>query len=60
MSGTPTFIVSALVFMTVAQGIPIICVAMVGRGFAFLSPVGLTTRETVLGRLPPPRHCTDS
>lgn len=41
MSGNPVFITSALVLGTTAQGIPLVCLALVGKGFAFLGPLGL-------------------
>ena len=54
MSGVP---VSAAAI----QGIPLNLLALVASGACIPESHGtVTMRETVLGRLPPTRHCTDS
>ena len=57
ISGIPVFASGTLVFVAAAQGISLDC--LVARDVPG-SPRTVTIRDTVLGRLPLPGHCTDS
>ena len=48
-----------LVFVAVTQGKPLDRLALEAGGLEFLGAMGLTVRETGLGRLPLPGHCAD-
>lgn len=49
----------ALIFASTAKGRPLDCLALEDRVDCILGPMA-NWRRTVLGRLPPPGHCTDS
>ena len=48
-----------LVFVAATQGKPLDHLALEAGGLEFLGAMGLTIRETVLGRLPLLGHCAD-
>lgn len=50
----------ALAFMAATQGTPLDCLAPETRGRALLGPIGDCNNQTVIGRLPPSGHETDS
>lgn len=61
MSGALVFISGALDFMVAIQGILLGCPSLVDRGICIPeSHSTVTIRETILVRLSPPGHCTDS
>ena len=61
MSGAPVSMSGDLVSVAAAQGMPLKHLALVGKGARIAgSHRTVTIREIVLGRLPPPGHCTDS
>lgn len=53
MSDAPDFVVAI-------QGTRLDCLALEAKGLVLLSPMRLEQLKTVLGRFPPPVHCTDS
>lgn len=57
MSGALVFTSGAMVFAAATQGIPLDHLASVARGACISGPYRtVIIKETVLGRLSPPRH----
>lgn len=59
-AGVPVFASGALDFLAASQGIPLDHLAMMARGTCNPGPFGIiTTRDIILGSLPPTEHYTD-